>query len=184
MTMSGRSATGTFQSFDQSVEYRVGLPGQNATEDALGELLRWARADFDGGSERHRRRAGRQGPHLPAVAYVAHLAGETLDVIRERGGRVDVDDSLHHCVAPDLNPACGADRSFAVAGLQHAGVVDVVDPRADGAEVRQGVPDRLWLRRYGPGPGDGSHHSIEPYGRRPLKGLSQYTASLAPIERH
>ncbi len=54
--MSGRSDTRVLQSLCESGEQAVGLPGDDATHDAFGELSDAAGADFDGGGQGHDRR--------------------------------------------------------------------------------------------------------------------------------
>lgn len=138
--MSGRSDTSTLHSFRETGEHRVGLPGQHAAHDTFGQLLVWARTDFDRAGQRHHARTADR-PQRPAVRDPAQTFGQALDVIGESVRRVELDDALDQNLASDLNATSSADGSRAA--YEDARMVDVVDPRTDPAEVRQDVPDLL-----------------------------------------
>lgn len=152
--MSGRSDTSTLHSFGEAGEHRVGLPGQHAAYDPFGQLLVWARTDFDGAGQRdHARTADR--PQRPAVGDLAQAFGQTLDAIGKCVRRVELDDALDKNLAADLNAAGGADGLGP--GNEDARVVDVAGPRTDRVEVRQDVPDLLRGSRNGAGAVDVGH---------------------------
>jgi hypothetical protein len=79
----------------------------------------------------------------------AQASGQAFEVVAERVRRVEFGDALDEGVAFDLDPARGADGRLVGTGEQDAGVIDVVGPRTDRAEIRENGPDFLGASRDG-----------------------------------